>query len=164
MTYKYTAYTADHQVVRGTIKAAAEEMAEQSLSEAGYNVITGETGAGKSILVTSLSVILGERANVEYIRHNADRAVIEAVFDIQSNPAVQTLLSENDIEEAPEITIRREVTVKGSNRCFVNDALVPLSVLKGLGRLIVDLHGQHEHQSLLRTARAFGPALQSPAG
>lgn len=117
----------------------------------GLNIITGETGAGKSILIDAMSLLLGERASMEVIRKGSQKSFVEGIFDVTSNKKVKSLLEVNEIEFLPELIIRREISLKGSNRCFVNDSPVPLNIVKELGDLLVDLHGQHEHQSLLRT-------------
>lgn len=119
--------------------------------ESGLNIITGETGAGKSILIDAMSLLLGERASSEVIRKGASKSIVEGIFDISSNQKVAHLFSENDIEITEELIIRRELSLKGSNRCFINDSPVPLNLIKEFGNMLVDLHGQHEHQSLLRT-------------
>jgi DNA repair protein RecN (Recombination protein N) len=119
--------------------------------EKGLNIITGETGAGKSILIDAMSLLLGERASTEVIRKGAQKSVVEGIFEVADNRKVKSLLEENDIEFQSELIVRREISLKGSNRCFVNDSPVPLNLIKELGDLLVDLHGQHEHQSLLRT-------------
>jgi DNA repair protein RecN (Recombination protein N) len=117
----------------------------------GLNIITGETGAGKSILIDAMSLLLGERASTEVVRKGAQKSFVEGIFDVELNKKVKSLLEENEIEFQPELIIRREISLKGSNRCFVNDSPVSLTLVKELGDLLVDLHGQHEHQSLLRT-------------
>ena len=117
----------------------------------GLNIITGETGAGKSILIDAMSLLLGERASTEVVRKGAQKSFVEGIFDVELNNKVKSLLEENEIEFQPELIIRREISLKGSNRCFVNDSPVSLNIVKELGDLLVDLHGQHEHQSLLRT-------------
>ena len=117
----------------------------------GLNIITGETGAGKSILIDAMGLLLGERASSEVIRKGASKSVVEGIFNIEENKNVKKLLEDNDIEYYPELILRREISLKGSNRCFANDTPVSLSIIKELGNLLVDLHGQHEHQSLLRT-------------
>lgn len=116
----------------------------------GLNIITGETGAGKSILIDAMSLLLGERASSDVIRKGADKSVVEGIFEVDKNKRVKTFLTENELDDLPELIIRREISSKGSNRCFVNDSPVSLNVIKELGDLLVDLHGQHEHQSLLR--------------
>ncbi len=117
----------------------------------GLNIITGETGAGKSILVDAMSLLLGERASTEVVRKGAKKSVVEGIFDVEGNNKVKEILEENEIDFEPELIVRREISLKGSNRCFVNDTPTSLSTIKELGNLLVDLHGQHEHQSLLRT-------------
>ena len=118
--------------------------------KSGLNIITGETGAGKTILIDAMSLLLGERASSDVIRKGADKSVVEGIFEVDKNKRVKTFLNENELEELPELIIRREISAKGSNRCFVNDTPVSLNIIKELGDLLVDLHGQHEHQSLLR--------------
>ncbi|HUI29205.1 MAG TPA: DNA repair protein RecN [Candidatus Acidoferrales bacterium] len=118
--------------------------------ETGLNIITGETGAGKSIIIDAMNLILGERATSEEVRSGADKAIVEGVFTISGNKKVQRLLEGCEIECGDEIIIRREVNQKGQSRAFANDTPIPISQLKQLGDFLVDLHGQHEHQSLLR--------------
>ncbi|MFZ2325057.1 MAG: DNA repair protein RecN [Ignavibacteriaceae bacterium] len=119
--------------------------------EKGLNIITGETGAGKSILIDAMSLLLGERASSEVVRKGAQKSFVEGIFNVENNKNVKSFLEANDIEYQNELIIRREISLKGSNRCFVNDSPVPLNIVKELGDMLVDLHGQHEHQSLLRT-------------
>ena len=116
----------------------------------GLVIITGETGAGKSIIIDALGLVLGERASVEAVRTGADKAVVETLFDIAGNARLRTLLAENALDVADELIVRREVSAKGQSRCFINDSPVTLALLKQMGELLVDLHGQHDHQSLLR--------------
>lgn len=116
----------------------------------GLNIITGETGAGKSIIIDALNLILGERATQDEVRSGADKTIVEGVFTISGNKKVQRLLERAEIEAEEEIIVRREVSAKGQSRAFVNDTPVPVAQLKELGDYLVDLHGQHEHQSLLR--------------
>ena len=117
----------------------------------GLNIITGETGAGKSILIDAMSLLLGERASTEVVRKGAQKSYVEGIFDLKGNKKVKLLLEENEIEFSDELIIRREISLKGSNRCFINDTPVNLNLVKDVGNLLVDLHGQHEHQSLLKT-------------
>ena len=117
----------------------------------GLNIITGETGAGKSILIDAMGLLLGERASTEVVRKGANKSIVEGIFDVEGNNKVKNLLGENEIDDYPELILRREISLKGANRCFVNDTPVSLSFVKGIGNLLVDLHGQHEHQSLLHT-------------
>ncbi|MGA9408247.1 MAG: DNA repair protein RecN [Bacteroidota bacterium] len=118
--------------------------------ERGLNIITGETGAGKSILIDALSLLLGERASTEVIRKGAEKAIVEGTFAVAGSPKIQSLLKENDIELSEEMIVRREISAKGQSRCFINDSPVPLTLLKEAGDVLVDLHGQHDHQALLR--------------
>ena len=126
---------------------------EQTFVEfvSGLNIITGETGAGKSILIDAMGLLLGDRASTEVVRKGAVKSIVEGIFDVANNKKVKAILDENDIEFFPELIMRREISLKGANRCFLNDTPVPLTLIKDLGNLLVDLHGQHEHQSLLRT-------------
>ena len=117
----------------------------------GLNIITGETGAGKSIIVDALMMVLGERASSDMIRHQAEKAVIEGVFSTEGNSGVGQWLQQNNYESfGKEIIVRRELMLKGTSRCFVNDSPASVSIVKELGDLLVDFHGQHDHQSLLR--------------
>ncbi len=129
----------------------------------GLNVLTGETGAGKSIILGALDLILGERASAEDIRTGCTEARVEAVFDCSELSAVKEFLEDNSLpHNEGEVILRREISRSGKGRCLLNGVLVPLYQLKALGELLVDLHGQHQHQSLLsRTAQldvldAFG--------
>lgn len=117
----------------------------------GFNIITGETGAGKSILIDAMSLLLGERASTEVVRKGSQKSFVEGIFNVKQNKKVKSLLEENDVDFSGELIIRREISIKGSNRCFINDTPVNLNLVKDVGDLLVDLHGQHEHQSLLKT-------------
>ncbi|HEX3719056.1 MAG TPA: DNA repair protein RecN [Verrucomicrobiae bacterium] len=126
------------------------------LLEAGYNAITGETGAGKSIIIGALDLLLGERADRSLIRAGADSCSVEAVFELKGrNGAVERLLEENGLEPCVEnqLLLKRVFTAAGSNRQFVNGSPATLHVLAAIGRELVDMHGPHEHQSLLHSAR-----------
>jgi DNA repair protein RecN (Recombination protein N) len=115
----------------------------------GLNIITGETGAGKSILLGALSMVLGERANADVIRKGEEKAIIEAIIDVTNNKRVSELLKANEIETSDEVILRREISHRNT-RCFVNDSPATLSLLHSISELCIDLHGQHEHQSLLK--------------
>lgn len=116
----------------------------------GLNIITGETGAGKSILIDAMSLMLGERATTEVIRRGEEKAIVEGIVGMTEQKTLRALLAERDIDADDELILRREISTRGQSRCFINDSPVPVSVLKEVGDLLVDLHGQHEHQSLLR--------------
>ena len=120
----------------------------------GLNILTGETGAGKSIIIDALGLVLGQRANRENIRQGKDRMIVEALFDIspKNKKQVNNFLENRgiDIEEDYTIIMSREVLSSGKNTCRINGRMVPLSLMKELSQLLIDIHGQHEHQSLLR--------------
>lgn len=117
----------------------------------GLNVLTGETGAGKSILIDSINAVLGERVSKDIIRNGKDRAVIEAVFGYD-NMVMDNILQQMGIEtEDGNIIISREISLSGKNTCRINGRLVNVSVLKQVGEMLLDIHGQHDNQSLLKT-------------
>jgi len=122
----------------------------------GYNVITGETGAGKSILIGALNLALGERADRTLIRSGCDSCSVEAVFDVACLQApLQSFLEENGLEpcEDHQLVLKRSFTSAGANRQFINGSPTTLNILASLGEWLVDIHGPHEHQSLLHPAR-----------
>ena len=111
----------------------------------GFSVITGETGAGKSIILGALSLVLGQRADGKSIKQGADKCVIEAVFDV-SKYQLEPFFLGNDLEYDPESCIlRRELYASGKSRAFVNDSPVPLAILKELGTKLIDIHSQHQN-------------------
>src|SRR5687768_4992718 len=119
--------------------------------ESGLNALTGETGAGKSIIVGALSLLLGERASGDAIRAGAGKATVEGVFDVAGRKDILSALAEQGIEANEGLLIlRREVVVEGRSRAWVNGAASTATLLGELGRMLVDLHGQHEHQTLLK--------------
>ncbi|MDE2956801.1 MAG: DNA repair protein RecN [Bacteroidota bacterium] len=118
--------------------------------EGGLNILTGETGAGKSIMIGALKMILGERASMGSVRTGARKAIIEGIFDEAEAPSLARLLHEHRIDAAPELIMRREISTR-SSRAFINDTPAPLPVMREVAAQLIDLHGQHENQSLLRT-------------
>jgi len=120
--------------------------------ERGLNIITGETGAGKSIILGAFGLLLGDRASSDMVRAGAEKTIVEAEFDFVKDGELGEFLSANEIDAQDALVIRREVSAKGTSRGFINDSPASTQVLKSLGELLVDLHGQHEHQSLLRSA------------
>jgi DNA repair protein RecN (Recombination protein N) len=117
----------------------------------GLNVLSGETGAGKSIIVGALSLLLGERASADVVRTGADRASVEGVFEVDGRDEVLRLLEERGVEvEEGVVVLKREVAVEGRNRAWINGSPTTATVLGEVGGALVDLHGQHEHQTLLR--------------
>lgn len=119
---------------------------------AGLNILSGETGAGKSIIIDALNFVLGERADKSLIRHGTDFAAVEAVFSDYENPAVTAYMQDVGIEPEEVLVIRRKMSADGKNECRINGRVSTLSTLKGLTELLVDIHGQHEHQSLVKPA------------
>jgi DNA repair protein RecN (Recombination protein N) len=118
------------------------------------NVLSGATGAGKSIIVGAVNLVLGERASSDVIRTGFDNAIVEATFEPKSDHVFKNLLNQLGINCPDNILIiRREVSGKGVSRCFVNDRQITLGTLKSIGDRLADLHGQHEHQSLLNVTR-----------
>lgn len=116
----------------------------------GFNVLSGETGAGKSIIVGALGLLLGERSSADVVRSGADRAVVEGVFDAAENRTLEAVLEERGIEaEDGLLVLRREVSAAGKSRAWINDVTVTTTALASVGRLLVNLHGQHESQALL---------------
>ncbi len=117
----------------------------------GFNVFSGETGAGKSILIDAFGVALGARASSDYLRQGANSYWVQAVFASEEEGPVRELLAEQGIEaEEGELLLRRQVDAGGRGRAFVNGVQVPVAFLKSLGSLLVDIHGQHENQALLQ--------------
>lgn len=123
--------------------------------ESGLNIMTGQTGAGKSIIIGALNMILGERADTEVIRQGANKAISEATMFVGKNEYLTQLLEENAVEVSEELILRREIRHSGS-RAFINDTPVNISVLKMVGDQLVDLHGQHDHQMLLKDENHLG--------
>ena len=119
---------------------------------AGFNVFTGETGAGKSIIVESIGLILGERASVDSIRKGAERCFITAEFDCGNLKDLNAFLQTAGLLNGGNLIIRREIDAAGKSRAFINDTPVSLATLAAAGKFLIDLHGQHEHQTLMQSA------------
>ena len=122
---------------------------------AGFNVFTGETGAGKSILIDAFGLVLGGRASVDYVRSGTDGLWVQAVFDVTGNNAIKMLLSEHGLEADDDLFLKRQLNAAGKSRAFINGVQVPLAVLKTIGAHLVDIHGQHENQALLKPEAAL---------
>src|SRR5437879_4455216 len=119
----------------------------------GLTVLTGETGAGKSILVDALQLLAGGRAGAEVVRHGAERAEISGTFAVShAARELQTWLEEQSISAAGELVVRRVVAADGRSRAYLNGQSVPLQLLREAGNILIDIHGQHEFQSLMRSA------------
>ena len=121
--------------------------------EKGMTVLTGETGAGKSIIIDAMNMMLGARATTEVIRHGAPKAEIEGLFSIESNRALEDIFDEQGLELSDEIIIRREILQNGRSISRVNGQMVNLSVLRTIGQQLVDIHGQHDQEELMRPHR-----------
>ena len=120
----------------------------------GFNVFTGETGAGKSILIDAFGIVLGGRASVDYVRSGTEGLWVQAVFDIANQEDIKNILREQGIEAEDDLFLKRQISVAGKSRALVNGVQVPLAVLKQIGTALVDIHGQHENQALLKPEAA----------
>jgi len=129
----------------------------------GFNVLTGETGAGKSIIIDAVNLLLGGRARGDVIRTGTEEATVEAVFQVSSTPLLYQKLVEMGLENGDELLVRRIVARSGKNRIFVNGSPVPLAQLRELTPLLVNIYGQHEHQGLQRVETHL-PLLDTYAG
>jgi DNA repair protein RecN (Recombination protein N) len=116
----------------------------------GMSTVTGETGAGKSILLQALNLTLGRRGDSTLVRHGKDKAEVSAVFDVANNQKIQNYLKNQSLEDDGECILRRIINADGRSKAFVNGVSVPLSVMKSVGEMLIDMHGQNEHQLLLR--------------
>ncbi len=135
----------------------------------GLNIITGETGAGKSILIGALEGLLGERLSRDVVRNGADKGIVEGHFVVAKVSEIDDFFNRNELEWYDDsLILRREINANGRSRNFINDSPVTLSVLSELGDLLVDLHGQHEHQLLFQVKKhidyldAFGQIHSNP--
>ena len=117
----------------------------------GMTVITGETGAGKSILIQALKIVAGSRSDASLVRNGAAKAEITASFSVRSNTKLKSYLESQDLENDAECILRRVIVLDGKSRSYVNGRKVPLSILSDIGSYLIDMHGQNEHQLLLRT-------------
>ena len=134
----------------------------------GFNVFTGETGAGKSILIDAFGMVLGGRASVDYVRSGTEGLWVQAVFDITNQEDIKNILREQGLEVEDDLFLKRQISAAGKSRALINGVQVPLAVLKQIGTALVDIHGQHENQALLKPDAARlvtdsfgGPALQA---
>lgn len=118
--------------------------------EKGMTILSGETGAGKSIIIDAMNLMLGARATTDVIRHGAAKAEIEGLFSFENSRALEQILSEQGIEVADELIIRREILQNGRSVSRVNGQMVNLSVLKQIGQHLVDIHGQHDQEELMK--------------
>lgn len=119
----------------------------------GLNILTGETGAGKSIIVDAISIVFGERASGDLIRTGSNKAIVECIFDLSNIKETINLSNFDEYIEGSDLIIRREIPIKGNSRCFINDTPVQTSKLRELSELLIDFLGQHEHQTLLYSSK-----------
>lgn len=118
--------------------------------ESGMTILTGETGAGKSIIIDAMSLLLGGRASSDFVRHGANKAEIEGLFFFDKTPELKAVLLELGFEEVDsEIILRREIFANGRSVCRINGQMVNLATLRQVGELLVDIHGQHDSQELM---------------
>ncbi|HOP61735.1 MAG TPA: DNA repair protein RecN [Spirochaetota bacterium] len=120
----------------------------------GLNILSGETGAGKSILIDAISGVLGEKLSTDLIRTGFDRASLEAGFDISGNNAIAEILDEAGIDiDDDQLILRREIFANGRGRCFANSMQIPVAKLKEISENLIDIHGQNEHQTIINIAK-----------
>jgi len=117
--------------------------------DGGLNIISGETGAGKSIIIGAVGLLLGDRANADMIRSFEDAAVVEALFDIREQEGLRKKISELGYGDGEELIVRRVVSRSGKNRVYINGALASLASLAAIGESLINICGQHEHQMIL---------------
>ena len=122
----------------------------------GFNVFTGETGAGKSILIDAFGMVLGGRSSADYVRSGTDGLWVQAVFDVSGQQEIKALLAEHGLEPEEDLFLKRQISAAGKSRAYINGVQVPLAVLKAIGARLVDIHGQHEHQLLLDSRNHLG--------
>lgn len=115
----------------------------------GLNVLTGETGAGKTIIIDAINSVLGERVTTDYIRSGSEKSIISALFEIQKTTQIKELLQDYGISLDEHLLLQREILSSGKHICRINGKLVSLNILTDVGKSLVDIHGQHQHQSLL---------------
>ena len=122
---------------------------------AGFTAITGETGAGKSILVDALGLLLGDRSDSGWVRAGAERAELAAEFSVVNNAAAREWLKESDLSANENCLLRRTINSNGRSRAFINGSPVTLSQIQTLGNLLVEIHGQNEHLRLIKSSEQF---------
>lgn len=130
---------------------------------AGLSVLTGETGAGKSILLDALSLALGARGDASLVRHGAAQGQVSAVFDVPRNHPARSLLTDNALDDDGDIILRRVQTADGRTRVFVNDQPSSVTLMRDIGRALVEIHGQHDEHALV-DASAHRDLLDSFGG
>src|SRR5699024_5647673 len=120
----------------------------------GMTVLTGETGAGKSIIIDAVGLLAGGRGSSEFVRHGEKKCTLEALFTFDGNKEIETVLQELGIEsEEGSVILQREIYANGKNVCRANGTLVTISSLRDIGEALIDIHGQNEHQELMQPDR-----------
>lgn len=127
----------------GIIQSATLELSK------GLTVLSGETGAGKSMILAAISQLSGQRTSTSYIRYGEDKATVEGIFDLPKNKEIKNILNELDIDIEEDIIIRRDIYSSGKSVCRVNNTIVTLSILKKVAVHLLDIHEQHDNQLLL---------------
>ncbi len=117
---------------------------------AGLNILTGETGAGKSIIIDAVNLVLGGRASADLIRTGAEEASVEALFDVSALPGVLESLAESGIDAGGELLLKRVISRSGKNKIFINGSLATLGTLAEIACRLINIYGQHESQTLLK--------------
>jgi len=133
-----------------TVKHFAIAEHIEILFQQGMTVLTGETGAGKSIILDALGLALGDRADTSMVRHGQSKAEISAVFDLATQATAEAWLKEHDLDDDAQCILRRVITAEGRSRSYINGQPCSLQNLKAIGEKLIDIHSQHEHQSLLQ--------------
>ena len=123
--------------------------------QTGFTAITGETGAGKSILVDALGLLLGDRSDAAWVRPGADRAELTAEFSVEHNRQARDWLEESDLSSGDDCLLRRTINSSGRSRAYINGTPVTVTQIQFLGQMLVEIHGQNEHMRLTRTAEQF---------
>ena len=118
--------------------------------ENGLTVISGETGAGKSVIIDALGLTLGDRADSSIVRHGHDRAEVLATFDVSNNPTARQWLADRELDDDDQCLLRRTVRADGRSRAYVNGTPTPLAEVRELGERLISIHSQHEHQALMK--------------
>src|SRR6185369_2847368 len=133
-----------------TIKNIAIIDTLQIAFKSGLTVLTGETGAGKSIIIDAVGLIMGARASSDLIRSGSEEAVVEAIFDISGLPQLRQQIEEAGLETGDELLIKRSISRSGKNRIFINGGMATLALLADISRCLINIYGQHESQTLLK--------------
>ncbi|MCL2858402.1 MAG: AAA family ATPase, partial [Streptococcaceae bacterium] len=122
----------------------------------GMTILTGETGAGKSIIIDAMNLLLGGRASSDFVRHGQEKSEIQGLFFVERNPDLSEKLEEFGFADEQELILQREIFANGRSVCRINGVLVNLSTLREIGEFLVDIHGQHDNQELMNAKHHLG--------